>query len=271
MPDNTNTTISVTAATDNGPPKNTSSTELWAALTALPTPHEIVDFPINEPVFGKSVGQVAIVPLAPEDLMVSQKVADAWARDLLCDGVKTPENKAKVNDQTDAYRKVFNDEAAVQVLWRSLKDPNDKTFEKPAFAAAGLLRRKPFTPDIIAVLMNMYLRVCVKCGPIVALMDKAEMDAWLDALEEGGSATPLGSCSSGMLIDLVMRSAERSKALRTANGSPGQPQGGSSSGQGTPTVPQNEPTPPEPQQDSAPSASADVVVIPDADKPKAIL
>lgn len=248
-------------AKGNGPPSEVAPSELWAALTAIPMPHEVVDFPVKDPVLGKSIGKVAIVPLCPEDQMVCQKMAGEFAR-------KFTGETPKDGEESPAYKKIFGDEAAVQILWRALRDPNDKTLAKNAFAAPSLIRRPPFTPDLVSVLLRMYLRTCATHGPLIATMSKEEMDAWLDALEAGGSAFPFELLTSAMSSELLMHSVARSKALRTANGSAGQPQDGTSLGAEDNSPPRTQPADSPPSVDDADVIAelpVDVIAIPKAE------
>jgi hypothetical protein len=227
-----------------GPPKDVPASELWLAMTTLPVPHVIEDMPVKEPIYGKSIGKVAIVPLSPEELQISRTVAGQWA-------TKRTGETPKNGEESPAYFAVMASEAAVQILWRALRDPNDPTLKKPAIPAAMLLRQAPFTDDIHVVLMRMYTRACVVCGPIVATMTDEERDAWLDALEEGGSAFPLDLLSSDMKTELLMHSVARLKKCQTANGLRGpQPDGASTDApvklqsDEPPTLPDSEPPSP---------------------------
>lgn len=236
-----------------GPPKDVEASELWCALTAIPVPHEIVDFPVKDPVMGKPIGQVAIVPLAPEDLWACRKLAYNYTSDLF------DKERPAAGKESEAFASTYGDESAVQILWRALRDPAN--IAKKAIPAPILMRRAPFTGDIIALLLKQYLTTCAKLGPVIATMTDAEKDAWLDALEEGGAAFPFEWLSSGMQSELLMHSAARSRRLRTANTSPGSPQGESS-----PDISKQSPTsdaPPQtPPSDSPQDLVADELTLP---------
>lgn len=237
----------------NGPPADVGASELWAAFTAIPLPHDIVDFPVRDPIMGQSIGKVAIVPLGVEDLMVCQKVAAEFTANI------TKEHP-KSGEESPAYSKIYSDEAAVQILWRALRDANDKTLERRAFKAPSLLRRAPFTGDLIAVLLNMYMRTCATRGPVIATMTAEEMNAWLDRLEEGGAAHPLESLTWGGMTDLLMHSVARSRALRTRSISSGSPP--DASNETASPVPAPDPSPDSPAADAPDVAAVDVIEIP---------
>lgn len=236
-----------------GPPKDVPASELYLAMMALPVPHVKAEFPIKEPIFGKSIGDVVIVPLSPEELQISRTLAGKWARERTGE---TPEN----GKESPAYFAVMASEAAVQILWRALRDPNDPTLKKPAIPGANLLRQKPFTDDLHVVLMKMYTRACVTCGPIVATMTDEERNAWLDALEEGGSGFPLDLLSSEMRNELLMHSVARLKKLQTASGSSGQQPVDANSD--TSALPPSEQPPTLPDSEPPPPALVDELVIP---------
>lgn len=236
-----------------GPPPDITPSELWLSMLQVPVPHVVEDMPLKEPVFGKSIGKVAIVPLSPEELQVSRTIAGKWATE------RTGE-KPKNGEESPAYFAVMASEAAVQILWRALRDPNDPMLKKPAIPAAALLRKAPFTDDIHVVLMKMYTRACVETGPIIATMTEEEMNAWLDVLEEGGSAFPFELLSSETKNALLMHSVARLKISKMGSGSPGHPQGASTND--TPVQPPSEQPPTLPESEQPPSALVDELVIP---------
>jgi hypothetical protein len=235
-----------------GPPSDVATSELFAIFMAQPIPHDIVDFPMKEKVLGESIGKVAIVPLGVEDLMICQKVAGEFTANFT-------KEKPKAGEESPHYQHIFANEASIQILWRALRDPKDKSLERKAFPAPSVLRHH-FTGDLIAILLNMYMRTCVTRGPILAMMTKEEMDAWLDALEEGGAAHLLDSLTWAAMTDLLMHSVARSRALRSANISHG-----SRPGDLTPPAPSAPPAdqlPPSPDGDDVPPVVVDVIEIP---------
>lgn len=236
-----------------GPPKDIDASELWLALTAIPLPHEVVDFPVKDPVMGRSIAKVAIVPLAPEELWACRKLAWDYA-------AKYVEEKPEAGKESSVFKEIMGDEATVQILYRALRDPNDKTLDRRALPAPAVMRRKPFTGDILGVLLKMYLTTCVKCGPIVATMTEDEIKAWLDALEEGAAAFPFEVLSLGMLTDLLQHSVARCKVLRTGNGSRG-PQPSASSNDSNPQTLNADAPPTLPPNDLPPVLVADEPVI----------
>lgn len=233
----------------SGPPNDVAPSLLYAALTKMPTPHEVVDYPVNLPGTDYSVGQIAFVPLSQEDVMQCHATADEYARKVL----KTP---PKAGEENRAYDSIFGHEAAVQILWRAMRAPEDPTLERRSFPAPKMVRM--LMPDVLGVLMTMYVTAVAKIGPIVSTMSKEELDAWIERLVEGGSAFPLALLSSEMLRDLVMRLVDRIKASPTGNASVGSPLAASPS-----AVPEEAPPTPAESDEPAPLDVDDVTTTPD--------
>lgn len=186
------------------------ATDLWAALTALPKPHRIVDFPRKDGK-GGTIGQMAMVVLRHEDSLACIRDADAFAK-------KALRAEAKKDEENRGYNDLFTNEAAVQILYRACRDAKD--LKRSAFPSPKAMKLE-LSDDEIAVLYNTYDRIRVELGPIISHMTPEEMDAWLDRLAEGGQSFPLGLLSSEMLGQLLMRSAFRLRSSQTGKSSAG--------------------------------------------------
>lgn len=221
-----------------GPPKDVAPSALFVKLSG-PRPSVVVDIPRKGP-DGAPVGQVAIVVLTQEELIAAAAEAERQARKLLRDDLP------KREEAHQGYDDVFQNCAAVQILFRACRDADDPkrpAFNTPHEIAAGL------TNDEIGVLQHHYLTVQSELGPIVATMTGDELEAWIVALGEGGTAIPLGSLSWGMLTTLVLTMASRLRSLQTASSSAGSPQGEPAPLEGAPTpeeAPAEEAPAPEP-------------------------
>jgi hypothetical protein len=197
----------------NGPPPDAKPSELWLALTQLPRPHHVVDFPRKDPVTGKSIGQVAIWALTQEETMVSFAAAEKFAKE-----------KLRLEGKTDTtnlgYERVFNDECAVQTLWRACR--RTENLKLAAFPDPNQIRRE-FTVDEMAFLFDQYLRVRTELGPIAASMSDVELEAWIDALAKAGDTFPLGWLSPEARDRLTLSLALRCSSSPTAKSSAGSP------------------------------------------------
>lgn len=182
-----------------GPPENIEPNELWAALTALPRPHRLVDVPRYLPGTRESVGQVAVWPLTQEEQMACNAEADRFTKELL----KDPQKKDEANL---GYHHTYTNEVAVQVLYRACRDPKDTN--RPAFPSPSLMR-KHFSSDEIGVLFHSFCTVQSELGPIRAEMSLEETEALILRLEEGGSAFPIESYSWETQRTLVLSMASR--------------------------------------------------------------
>lgn len=167
-----------------GPPEKVDASDLWLALTQIPRPHKTLPFPRALPT-GEPVGELAIWPLTQEEQMAANAEADRFTKKLLKDAQKKDESNL-------GYEHVYANEVAVQVLYRACRDP--KNLEKTAFPSPTHIREK-ITTDEVGVLFSMYTTVQFEIGPIVASMSKAEHEAWILRLEEGGSAFPFDALS----------------------------------------------------------------------------
>lgn len=233
-------------AKGNGPPADIAASDLWLMLSSIQKPHRVVDFPMNLPGSEEPVGQVALVPLSMEETMVCKSSAAEQAKKM------TERVPSKPGEESAAYFNVFTDEAAVQILWKAMRVPGD--IKKPAFPTPTHVR-KHLTSDAISVLMGMYNRVVIECGPIVAYMSKEEMNAWVDRLGEGAGQFPLERLTLEAQRDLLMHSMSELRKFRMANGSAGSPL---ASGSTT-----SEQTPP---SDAIEVAAIDEIEVPPADQ-----
>lgn len=201
-----------------GPPDHIPADELWTFITQLPRPTRHVEFPRKDPNTGEAIGQVVLQILSQQEQMAACIAAERFARDLL-------KEYAKKGEEGLGYDNVYNNAAAVEVLYRATLSASsfDEGEKRPFFPSPKDMREK-LSPDEIGILMAAYLRFQSESGPIVSQMTEEEMEAWVKRLAEGGSAFPLYRCSSDAVTELVMRMASRLYSYWTATSSPGSPQ-----------------------------------------------
>ena len=195
----------------------TNAAELWAALTSGPRPSKVIDFPRKKggsgPDADEPIGTMTMVVLTQGETMAANTEAEKEVRKLLREG-------KEIDYDSEGRRYLLQNASAMEIVWRSLRDAADPTLLKPLFMSKESLR-KATTPDEIGVLMNQYLMMRLDIGPIIGEMSEDEMEAWLDTMARVGIFDPLGSASQALLIGLVIFSAKRLRALRTANSSAG--------------------------------------------------
>lgn len=201
----------VAAKTPNGPPKDIGASELWIALTQIPRPWEVVDFPRKDPITGAPVGQLAIWVLTQEEQVIASTHADKGARKLLGEDA----SKSSIG-----YETVYENEAVVWVLWFACR--NVKNIKETAFPTPELLK-KQLSVDEISALAKLYLQTQYKLGPIVAQMSSEEEEAWIRRLAEGGSVFPTALLSQRELERLVSSMASRLVSYWTDTSSVGSP------------------------------------------------
>ncbi len=196
-----------------GPPEDVEASDLWIALTALPRPHRIVPMPRNMPGTNEPVGELAMWPLSQEEHHMSNAAAEETVKRML---KETP----KKDDANFGYKNLFENEIAVQQLWRACRDP--KNLERPAFPSPKALRLN-VTADEIGVLYNHFLTTQVELGPIVTRLEEDEFEAWVRRLADGGKSSPFDSLSWDLRTTLVRTMASRLVDSWTATSSAGSP------------------------------------------------
>lgn len=195
----------------SGPPKDLSASELWAALTQIPRPWKVVDFPRVDPFTKESVGKLAIWVLTQEEQIAASAEADQVAKKILKDPQRTGESNV-------GYENIYNNESTVQVLYRACRDVKDVT--RPAFPSASLLR-KNLSTDEISVLAVHYLQVQAEVGPIVAAMTPDAEKLWIGRLAEAGDIFPTGLLSLREQERLLLSMASQLVSFWTDTSSPG--------------------------------------------------
>lgn len=205
-----------------GPPKNVEPADLWTRLTTLPRPHTEVAFPRRDSATGQwMTDKVGLWVLTEAELMSCRAAADIYAKDLL------DKNAPKSGDASLGYLDIYRNALVVEVVWRACRNP--QALLGPAFPSTAMIRRY-LTSDELAVLFQAYSTFQVESGPMLSSMTKDEMDAWIEALVEGGSAVPLARMPLGSVTELLMHSVSTLRKSRRGNGSAGSPDGELSSG-----------------------------------------
>ena len=191
------------------------SKDLWALLCELPRPHKIVEHP-RKLADGSPV-ELVMWPMSQEEQLAASASAEAFTRRLLKDA------QPKSDEARRGYDDIYQSEAAVQVLFRSCRRKDN--FNLPFFPSLEAIRS--MSTDEVSVMFMMYLTVQADVGPIVARMDKEEMDAFISRLIESGNKFPLDSISPALLKDLVISLVSRLSTYLTATSLPGsQPESG---------------------------------------------
>ena len=131
--------------------------ELFANLLMKPRPHRFVDFP-RKGADGKPVFRVGLVVLNQEEQMECVAAAEDFATE-----------RAPKTD-SDAHRELYQNECAVEILYRSVRYPDD--LERRVFPSPASIR-ETLTVDEIAVLFMHFTSLQSELGPIVAHMTNA--------------------------------------------------------------------------------------------------
>lgn len=215
------------SASGAGPPPNIEPADLWTKLTTLPRPHTEVAFPRKDPRTGLPMAdKVKVWVLTESELMSSRAAADAYAHEILL-------KPQKSGDANLGYQDIYRNACVIEIVWRCCRAPIN--VQVPAFPSTKAIRQW-LTSDEIAVLFQAYCAWQRESGPILSSMDKAEMEAWIAVLREGGSRVPLARLASESVIDLLMHSVSLLPKSPEGNGSHGSPPSGSSESTGLPTA-----------------------------------
>jgi hypothetical protein len=184
--------------------------DLWLAITAMPRPSDVVDFP-RKGKDGNPVGQVRIQILTQEEQILCSAEAERFTKKAIKDLPKNDEAQL-------GYQNVYNNSAAVEILFHACRQRDD--ISKPFFPSRDVLR-KYLTPDEVGVLMMNYYTVQSQMGPVVSYMSEDEVDAWIVRLGEGGQRYPLDSLSLEALKGLAFTLASRIHNSATDTSLPG--------------------------------------------------
>ena len=194
------------------PSDSVSPSELFLALTKVPRPSRVVDFPRRD-ANGKPLGELRIMILSQEQQMEASGEAERYTRKVLKDAPKSDEARRGYDD-------VYSNAAACEVLFKACRDANDVT--KPLFQTVQDIR-KWLTADEVGLLMTHYFTAQAELGPLIASMSEGEVDAWVLRIREAGTLFPLDLLTSDMLKSLVATLASRLATFLMANTSSGLP------------------------------------------------
>ncbi len=186
--------------------------DLWLAITAMPRPSRIVEFPRNG-ADGKPIGELRIQVLTQEEQILCSAEAERFTKKAIKDLPKGDEAQL-------GYQNVYNNSAAVEVLFHACRKRDEA--KDPFFPSREAIR-KVLTPDEVGVLMMHYYTAQAELGPIVAHMSEEEVDAWVARLGEGGSRFPLDFLSLDGLKDLAFSLACQKHSSATVTSLPGLP------------------------------------------------
>jgi hypothetical protein len=188
------------------PPKDVTPSELWVAITSSPSPSEVVDYPRQGP-DGAAIGKLRIRVLPMNEHDTARLRAQRWLRETR----KMP----KEDWGSEAVKEVVSDAIArhllaaacmeVDAIPKAEDDTGPERYGR-IFDSPEALGKLP--ANELAQLFNLYLLVQHRYGGIEARIETAEeVEAWIEALAEGGSEHPLARCSWEALAELCLKMA----------------------------------------------------------------
>lgn len=199
----------------------------WLALAALPRPHRDVEFPRTKADGTRPLIHLQV--LSQEEIFAARAQATKFAREVV---------KAEKAEGADVFARVYEDAAAIELLFRACKRVENPKW--PFFPGAPVMR-KNLSQDETAVLMREYLLTQAQFGPIVGEMTEEEVDHWIERIARSGSRFPFGSLSLEATALLLQRMASRLSPSSTATSSSGSPPASESDGE---TASESSPEPP---------------------------
>ena len=192
------------------PPTDIPPDDLYVRLSAAVRPTELVDFPRKD-ANGSPLGQIAMRVLTQGEIIIAKSEATRRARKMVAE-------KFEASERIEGYAQVLEDECACQILFQACRRPTDVSL--PTFPTADKVRTL-LSSDEVSVLLNSYAIVQTRLGPLPDSMGKAEYEAWISRLKEGGSALPLALVSPGQLRDLLTYTIDQLVNLRADKSSAG--------------------------------------------------
>lgn len=195
------------------PEPEEAGSDLWQLFTAVPRPFRPVPLPRKLPGTGMPVGEVPMWPLMHGELRDANAAAEQRMKLAFKDGQKK-------DDLNFGYSISFENEVAVQQLWRACRDPSD--LKRPAFPSPKAMSLH-MTGDEVGVLYNHYLTVQAELGPIIARLTDEEFEELVIKIAEGGNADPFDSLSWDLQRSLVVSLASQLASYWMATTSAGSP------------------------------------------------
>lgn len=200
----------------SGPPANLTAAELWSQITQAPRQSREVDFPRTKDgtATGGPICTLRMWVLTQAETEAASAETEKRVRKALAD------SKANRDEPTRGYEELYNQFAAVELLFRACRMAED--LKAPFFPQKAWIEQH-LTTDEVAVLVNQYMVIKGELGPIVAELSEEETEAWIEKLREGGRWSPLGRLSWGALTTLLRSMASRLPASPTDSSSLGMP------------------------------------------------
>ena len=201
------------------PSPNVTAAQLWAELVKVPVPFRDVDFPRFKPGTEEPICKVRLKSLTQAEIMAANVDTERKVRRLLKDGDATV---PKSDEIAKGYHELFANCAAVEILFRSCKDPSDEQVLRPFFQSKEDIQAH-LLPREIGTLMLQYQHMEAEIGPAIDRMrSEEEMEAWTMQVVRGGSQDPFFLVSQLTLIDLATFLAWRLYGSPAAKSSPGE-------------------------------------------------
>lgn len=148
---------------------------IWAKLTELPRPSQLVPFPRLNPETGNPYCDIRMVILTAEE--TARVTAEAEKRTR-----KSLQDTLPGNDQhSQGYNELFRDYTIEGVLFHSCRHPDD--INKHFFPSQSSIF-KVLTADEAGILFNDYAMISAELGPVISDLTQEEMDNWIERIQK---------------------------------------------------------------------------------------
>lgn len=191
-----------------GPPADVPAGELLRKLMDSALPSEVIPWP-RDGEDGKPIGQVAIRILTQDELDKCAANAERYVRNLLNSGIKDKSQGSERVNQA-AWAELFETAKAVELLYIACRKHDD--LGTPLFRTPADIREFA-TPNEITHVLNAYMQLQFRFGPLWRLLTEEECDEWIRMLEAGADEYPLAQLSPGQLRLLVTSLVSRYGSL----------------------------------------------------------
>jgi len=176
---------------------------VFLLLQQLPRPITRVDFPRKDPVTGEPIGKIAMQVLSQQEQILAAISAETFTRNRL---------KIKPGDSVAGsigYEDIYRNAVSAEVIQRACISANayDNGDIRQFFLTSKTVYDMLTTAEI-GKLLSLYLAFQADCVSRIDKIDAAELDFWVDALQQEG-VTALETLSPEAKNELLVMMAGR--------------------------------------------------------------
>lgn len=218
-------------ARGNGPPSESDvpRSELYRKIADRSPPFVLLPFPRLDD-DGQPIGEFRLQVLRQSEIDDAAVEAERYVRKRMNERGSDGDENVKPNQE--AWREIFQDAMAVELVYRSTRDATDAS--KPLFSSPADIRHELTRSEIVHI-VNAYDQLQTRFGPSFRLLTEDEVEEWITALMRGAEIDlgPLGCLAPGQLVMLIGSLASLCRSYQTDISSAGSPSSDSASATAT--------------------------------------